>query len=137
MSLFTEILKGLPENAVLRGKVADAEKRYAALETENAILKDNLRDANAEIKKLKTQVEKLTHKDDLSENDVLVLRAVVNEQYAYAMSESVNLDETVIEYHLNRLTDWDYLKKHSGWPNRPDAYGLTQKGRTYLVENKV
>jgi hypothetical protein len=49
MSLFTDILKGLPENAVLRSKVADAEARYAALETENAILKDDLRDARIRV----------------------------------------------------------------------------------------
>ncbi|MGI9066612.1 MAG: hypothetical protein ACR2HX_09440 [Pyrinomonadaceae bacterium] len=62
MGLLTDILKGLPENAVLRDKVAEAEKRYGTLETENAILKDDLRDAKAEITKLKKQVEELAHK---------------------------------------------------------------------------
>jgi fructose-specific phosphotransferase system component IIB len=57
MGLFTDILKGLPENAVLRSKVAKAEERYGALETENAILKDDLRDAKAVIAELKQQVK--------------------------------------------------------------------------------
>lgn len=136
MGIFDDILQGLPVNSVLREKVAELNAQKAAAETENAILKDDLRKAKAEIAKLQDQIKELSHKDDLSENDVIVLRAAVNDQYAYVMSESINLDQIVIEYHLNRLTDWGYLTKHSGWPNRPDAFGLTQKGRTYLVQYK-
>ena len=50
MSLFSDILKGLPENAVLRAKVREAEAKSAALQTENAILKDDNRAQNRDRK---------------------------------------------------------------------------------------
>ena len=43
MGLFDDILKGLPVNAVLREKINDVEAKYSAIETENAILKDDNR----------------------------------------------------------------------------------------------
>ena len=41
MGLLDDILKGLPLNALLREKINDVEIKYAAIETENAILKDD------------------------------------------------------------------------------------------------
>src|SRR5258706_16444871 len=43
MGILYDMLKGLPLNAVLREKINDIEAKYAALETENAILKDDNR----------------------------------------------------------------------------------------------
>jgi hypothetical protein len=43
MGILYDVLKGLPLNAVLREKINEIEAKYAALETENAILKDDMR----------------------------------------------------------------------------------------------
>jgi hypothetical protein len=43
MGILYDMLKGLPLNAVLREKINDVEAKYAALDIENAILKDDIR----------------------------------------------------------------------------------------------
>lgn len=70
MGLIDDILKGLPANAVLREQITQLNAQKAAAETENAILKDDLRQAKAEIAKLKKQIEELTHIDDLNETEL-------------------------------------------------------------------
>jgi hypothetical protein len=55
MGLIDDILKGLPANAVLREQIGQLNALKAAAETENAILKDDLREAKAEITGLKSK----------------------------------------------------------------------------------
>src|SRR5215813_11003124 len=76
MGLLTDILKEIPQAAVLKEKIADIEAKYAASDTENAILKDDLRRAKTEIAKLKQQVEKLSHKEDLNDAEVELLLSI-------------------------------------------------------------
>jgi predicted nuclease with TOPRIM domain len=139
MGLFTDILKGLPENAVLRDKVTDAEKRYAALETENAILKDDLRDAKAEIKELKNQIEKLTHKVDLDNIEVEILKAI-------SAHESLEVEEIAsllklplqrVKFHLHKLVELRYISAPFSPFGGPSAYHLEYNGREYLVQNNL
>lgn len=66
MGLLTDILKEIPQAAVLKEKIATIEDKYAATETANAILKDDLREAKAQIKQLQDQTEKLTPKANLA-----------------------------------------------------------------------
>lgn len=140
MNLFTDILKGLPENAVLRSKIADAEKRYAALETENAILKDDLRDAKAEIAKLKKQIEELTHTDDLDDVDKTILSILsackYNKPWAEFFADEMNMHIEEIKHRLNKLekakyiTSMDYGEGY--W-----QYSFRDKGREYVIRNKL
>jgi predicted nuclease with TOPRIM domain len=133
MSLFTDILKGLPENAVLRSKVADAETRYAALETENAILKDDLRDANTEIRKLKKQIEELTHTDNLNEAEITLLQSVSKHQDVNIVSvaQKFGIDRGRVEYHIQRLIDLKYVD-FKGF-DFDGIYLIEQKGREALM----
>ena len=135
MSLFTDILKGLPENAVLRGKVANAEERYAALETENAILKDDLRDAKAEITKLKKQVEEFTHKDlKLNEKEIMILKVFGKTSEPIEdviMASHCGLNVQVVKFQLQRLESSGYVSSYMGF------YSLSYKGREYLIENNL
>ena len=55
MGLLTDILKEIPQAAVLREKIASIEAKYAAADTENAILKDDLRQAIFKIGPGKTE----------------------------------------------------------------------------------
>lgn len=133
MSLFTDILKGLPENAVLRSKVADAEERYAALETENAILKDDLRDAKTEIAKLKKQAEELTHKDlPLTDTDVSILRTFASTPEVLEdriIASYCGISFHVAKFHLEQLQDSGYVSSYQGF------YSMSHKGRAYLIKN--
>ena len=138
MGLFADILKGLPENAVLRDKIAEAEKRYGALGTENAILKDDLRDAKAEIKKLKKQVEEFTHKDDLNEIEREALKLVAKletEAHSDVLAIALTLPQTKADYYLHNLEQSGYIGSVSF--GGPPLYYLEQKGRAYLVENNL
>jgi predicted nuclease with TOPRIM domain len=71
MGLITDLLKDIPLSAVLREKMASAEQKYAALDTENAILKDDKRDLQVrvvelerQVANLKQEIETLAHIDD-------------------------------------------------------------------------
>ncbi|HEV7889012.1 MAG TPA: helix-turn-helix domain-containing protein [Pyrinomonadaceae bacterium] len=140
MGLFDDILKGLPENAVLRSKVSEAKEENASLKQENASLKDDLRQAKAEIVHLKEQIQTLTHKEDsLHENAVRILSVVAEEShgvYAADLAQQLGLPQARVEYHLQEMVTNDYLHAHSQLRNFP-LYTLAQKGRKYLVDNDL
>lgn len=139
MGLFTDILAGLPENAVLRTKISDAESRYAALETENAILKDDLRDAKAKIDQLEKQIEKLTHRD-LAENEVKLLGAIAKpdrDPYAEALAQELQMHPQRVERSLSKLLESNYVERRTDRLRYPAYYRLTDKGRDYLIDNDL
>jgi predicted nuclease with TOPRIM domain len=143
MRLLTDILKGLPENAVLRDKVRDLEAKQAGLETENAILKDDLRKAQAETTKLKERIEELTHKEDeLNENELEILKVIGTrtgrvQMFAANIAHKIKVDLLTTEYHLQRLVDRDYIRLGPPAPPFPGTYDLEHKGREYIVKNKI
>lgn len=53
-----------------------------------------------------------------------------NAAYAAFM---VDLEAVVAQYHLDRLVDWGFLEE-DGWGPKA-TYGITRKGRAYVVEN--
>jgi hypothetical protein len=117
MGLLTDILKEIPQAAVLKEKIADIEAKYAAADTEKAILKDDLREAKAEIAKLKMQVEELTHVDDLDEMELKLLRVIANSDYGDAVKEFLVQafsdrppSKAQFDYHLKRLEDLHYVR---------------------------
>ena len=142
MGLLTDILKEIPQAAVLKEKIADIEAKYAAADTENAILKDDLRKANAEITKLKKQVEELTHKDsELHAIEIKILQLLGAPNYdrdARALSGYIGQQLTRVEYHIGNLERDGYLKGSASiMAGIPTKYYLTHKGREYLVKNDL
>jgi transposase-like protein len=141
MSLVDDILKGLPINPLLREKVAELEAKYAATETQNAILRDDLRDAKAENQKLKKQVEELTQSDDLDETELKLLLLIANTDYSDAVTQLFveqfsGITKAKFDYHLKRLQDLGYVV--GGYSN---SYGIhyraTQEGRTLLLKKNL
>jgi hypothetical protein len=57
MGLIDDILQGLPLNSLLREQMIQLKAEVAKLETENAILRDDLHQANAQIANHKKQTE--------------------------------------------------------------------------------
>lgn len=144
MSLFTDILKGLPENAVLRGKVKEAEAENAALQTENAILKDDnrtfkiqIQQLKAEVMSLKDEIQRLTHKPELlSEVESKILDLIGHDErygVAIVLTEGLGLPEQKAEYYLRELVAKDYLDYYRDIYEQ-DRYSITQKGRKYLID---
>jgi hypothetical protein len=142
MGLLTDILKEIPQAAVLKEKIASIEAKYAAADTENAILKDDLRKANAEIAKMKEQIDQLTHKDsELHAIEIKILQylgAPNYEHHASALSDYVGEKLTRVEYHLGNLERDGYITHATSFvAGAPTTYFLTQKGREYLVKNDL
>jgi len=133
MGLFDDILKGLPANAVLREQITQLNTQKAAAETENAILKDDLRHAKAEMAKLKKQIEELTHTDDLNDTELELLQNFSKHQSINVVSiaRKLELDRGRIEYHIQRLIDLEYVT-FKGFAF-DGIYLLQQRGREALM----
>ncbi len=140
MGLLTDILKEIPQAAVLKEKITTIEAKYAASDTENAILKDDLREAKTEIAKLKKQVEELSHKDVLNETEREILRVVATSDGGDNLPEMCaqhlnNLNPRQAELYLVRLCDKKYLTR-MGF-NGDTFYSLTDTGRAFVLENNL
>jgi chromosome segregation ATPase len=146
MGLITDLLKDIPLSAVLREKMASAEQKYAALDTENAILKDDKRELQVRVMELERQVgdlkqeiEKLTHVgDDLDEVEILLLRALTSPEISTPeqMVGIAGSNLTRVQYHLHRLVEANYVfygPVGTGIPGPLHCY-LTHEGREYLIK---
>lgn len=137
MGLLTDILKEIPQAAVLKEKIADIEAKYAAADTENAILKDDLRQAKAEITKLKKQVEQFSY-SDLTDIDVSILQTIAVR--GTSDSDIVAHDLTVhfqkAQLHLNTLAKAGYIRGFYD-ENGSLTYRLCDRARRYLDENDL
>jgi len=141
MGLLTDILKEIPQAAVLKEKIADIEAKYAASDTENAILRDDLREARAEIAKLKSQMEELSH-PDLNEEEVNLLWLFSKNDSAYTVaswtsyeiSERSALSYHQTRYYLHKLENGLYLHTTRASHSSSVQYSLAQKGREYLIK---
>lgn len=137
MGLLTEILKEVPLSAELRKKIAKIEAENDGLKTENVILKDNLREAKAQIIKLEKRIDHFTHNPELDETDILILKeiALTTDPAASYIAEKLNLSLTIIDFRLQRLIDIDYL---STWSiGGAERYSLQPKSQEYLIKNNL
>jgi len=138
MGNLIDLLKEIPLSAVLKEKIGTIEGKYAASEQENASLKDDLRQAKTEITKLKEQIEKLTHKENLDEMEIEFLKAIsaYDGLSAEELAERLKLNLQRARYHLQRLQDIGYLRRSQVWiGGEPIPYYLTQEGRGFLIAN--
>jgi predicted nuclease with TOPRIM domain len=111
MGLFDDILRGLPENAVLRSKVSEAKEENASLKQENAALKDDLRQAKAEIVKLKDENEALKHKPDLEETEIAILRILADDNNDHT-AEGIAFQAGARRL-LHHIVKWKGIHSHS------------------------
>jgi len=132
MGLIDDILKGLPENALLRAQMRELADKLAALETENAILKDTKRDLERKVVSLTNEMDDLKHIDTLEEieRNILVYVAQNRDSFHHDIALSVGISEQQIEYYLQELVTKGYVEDRFGYP-------LTQKGRKYLMDNNL
>ena len=132
MGIITDILKNIPLNAVLRGKLQELEKKHEELEAENTQLK-------GENQKLKRKVEELTSSDELCEIEVNILKLLssLSKRTAGMFRVDLGLGLTKTEYYLKRMCGQKYIREASYAGERPSHYSLAQKGREYLVVNDL
>jgi len=138
MTINSKTAKDIPLSANLKEEVSTMEAKMASLEPENAILKDDLRKANIEIRKLKSQIEGLPQ-IDLHETEVKLLRLIAKpgfQPYVQEFESVLPLEQERIKYHLQNLVDLQYISSNRTTRTLPERYELEQKGRDYLVQNK-
>ena len=137
MGWLTDIFQDVPLSTELREKLATVEAESDALKTDNVILKDDLREARAQILTLEKRLEQFEHHSELDQTDVLILReiALTSEPAASYLVTKLNLELSVVELRLEQLTDLDYL---STWSiGGVERYSLEPKGREYLIKKNL
>ena len=144
MGLLTDILKEVPLSAELRKQIAKIEAENDrlktesdSLKTENVILKDNLRDAKAQIITLEKRIDQFTHNPELDETDIKILKeiALTTDPVASYIAEKLDVSLTIIEFRLQRLIDIDYL---STWSiGGQERYSLQPKSQEFLIKNNL
>jgi hypothetical protein len=137
MGWLTDLFKDVPLSDELRRKLATVEAENDALKTDNVILKDDLREAKAEILRLEKRLDQFTHHPELDETDVLILKeiALTSDPAASYLAGKLSLDMGILEFRLQRLIEIDYL---STWSiGGSERYSLEPKSREYLVKHNL
>jgi len=137
MAWLTDLFKDVPLSLELREKLAAVEMELDAAKTDNVILKDDLRQAKAEILRLERKLEQFAHESELDETDIRILKevALTSEPPASYLSTKLNIELGVVDFRLEQLTDTDYL---SAWTiGGVERYSLRPKGREYLIKHNL
>lgn len=132
---------------ILRERISLAEDKYSALERkaaelekENKTLKSEVEKSSKEIKRLNeiinsTQKDQSINKPKEIEEQILKLFFETNQEfYASNIANHFNMKIGVVEYHLNRLLELNFI---GDLLNMVDdtRYYIKPKGREYIVEN--
>lgn len=137
MAWLTDLFKDVPLSTELREKLAVIEAENDALKTDNVILKDDLREARAQIIRLEKRLDHFTHDPELDEIDISLLKetALTSEPAASYLAAKLNLDLGVVDFRLARLTEIGYL---STWSiGGVERYSLEPKSREYLIKHNL
>lgn len=137
MGWLTDLFKDIPLPLELREKLGAVEAENDSLKTDNVLLKDDLRQANAQILRLEKRLDQYTHNPELDETDVSILKevALTSEPAASYLSAKLSIELGVVDFHLEQLTETEYL---SAWSiGGIERYSLRPKGREYLIRHNL
>lgn len=137
MGWLTDLFHDMPLSDELRQKLATVEAESDTLKTENVLLKDDLREAKAQILRLEKRLDEFTHRPELDEVDVSILKEIAlnSDPAASYLSAKLSLDLGLLEFRLQRLIEIDYL---STWTiGGSERYSLQPKSREYLVKHNL
>src|SRR5262245_5136523 len=98
MGWLTELFKDVPLSPELREKLLTVEDENDKLKTDNVILKDDLREAKAQILRLEKRLDEFTHRPDLDETDNLILKeiALTSDSDAAYLARKLDLDRPTV-----------------------------------------
>jgi predicted RNase H-like nuclease (RuvC/YqgF family) len=141
MSLLSDILKEVPLSSVLKEKIADLEAKNAALETEVAILKDELRKTKQENSVLRKNVDerdKVSFEIDETAQSILKLLAQhsseIPEDY---LASALQIHPTRLSFYLTELETAGYVGHIAYISDAPSEYYLSQQGKKYALSNNL
>ena len=137
MGWLADLFRDIPLSGIQQENIAAAEAKYGATEAEKADLKDDLRQAKAEITKLRKQVQEFTDKD-LDPADVAILRVIAIKGSASVdvIAHQLQIHNVVCQLQVNALSRNCYIR------GEQDSYGfqhyrLCDKARRYLIANNL
>jgi DNA-binding MarR family transcriptional regulator len=142
MGLLQDLLKEVPLSSVLKERVALAEEKFERASKEIESYKQRVAALERENEMLRAQIpSKPPRTLDGDTARVLVglfKAAEMEDRDVGAMARELVMERGVLQYHLDRLqeagladvTGANYLHEHIYW-------GLTPKGRQYVVEEKL
>jgi len=137
MGWLTDLFKEFQLSPQLREKLTAIESETDALKTDNILLKDDLREAKAQMIRLEKRLEEFTHRPDLDETDVQILKeiALTSDPDAAYLARKLGLGMGALDFRLQRLTEIEYL---STWSiGGSERYSLEPKSREYLVKHNL
>ena len=137
MGWLTDLFQDVPLSPELREKLAAVEAENDSLKTDNILLKDDLRQANAQVLRLEKRLDQYTHNPELDEIDVNILKevALTSEPAASYLSAKLSIELGALDFRLEQLTETDYL---SAWSiGGVERYSLRPKGREYLIRHNL
>ena len=137
MGWLTDLFKDVPLSPELVEKLATVEAESDALKTDNVLLKDDLRQAKAQVLRLEKKLDQLTHDPELDEVDVRILQevALTSEPAVSYLAPRLNLEVGVVDFRLDRLMQTDYV---SAWSiGGVERYSLRPKGQEYLIRHNL
>jgi predicted nuclease with TOPRIM domain len=137
MGWLTDLFKDVSLSPELRAKLSAVEEENDSLKTDNVLLKDDLREAKAQMLRLEKRLDQYTHTPELDETDVSILKeiALTSEPAASYLSAKLNIELGALDFRLEQLTETDYL---STWSiGGAERYSLRPKGREYLIRHNL
>ena len=137
MGWLTDLFTDTPLAPELREKLASVESEVDGLKTDNVLLKDDLREAKAQVLRLEKKLDEFTHRPELDDTDLQMLKeiALTTDPEISFLAGKLNEEKGVLEFRLQRLVDLDYL---STWSiGGSERYSLEPKGREYLVKHNA
>ena len=137
MGWLTDLFREVPLSDELRQKLAAVEAENDSLKTDNVILRDDFREAKAQILRLEKKLDQYTHHPELDEADVLILKevALAGEPAADYLAKKLNIDLGVVDFRLEQLTETEYLGTWS--IGGVERYSLRPKAREYLIRHNL
>ncbi len=151
MSFFGNIFSSFTlrdQNAFLQTKLTETQKELASLkeksspfETENSQLKTRIAELEQENNRHNRQIAAQNESNNLTDEDMQILGAFAKENRKLALHEiesALQISSIQVKYSLERLENFDYVNKLShNYGFELTTYELTQKGRKFIIENKL
>jgi predicted nuclease with TOPRIM domain len=135
LMLEKEIVRLTSENANLMQKIT-------VLQSENQALKTKVENFEKENAKLRSIVQKYQQPNapllDKEETEILLfLFNHHSDALTFQIAKSLNLSEDIAKYHLEELHQKKFIRISFPIVPGQDSWTIEQKGKKYLVENKL
>lgn len=138
MGWIADLLKEIPLSAILKEKIATIEADYAAVKTENAILKDDLRQARRETAKIKRRLGELSRKEEIGETESRILTLMTKQLVSHnELTDDLKISDERLQFYLRRLLDGEYIKVAFETTSGKRRFALDQRGREHLIAIRV